>query len=481
MIHAGKKTVHAVAWNYASFALSKGVVLITMAVLTRLLPPETFGIVSLATVIISYLSLLQDLGLGSALIQQRNNVQEAANTVYAANFIVGILFFSLTFAIAPAAAVFFRVPAVEIMLKALAFTFVIDPFGSVHIALLQRDLAFRKKLIPDLGRLLVKAVVTIVLAVKGFGAWSLIIGQLSSSVSSVILARIVLRRNLRMRIEKAQLGRLLKFSVPFMGFNLVNALISNVEFVVIGRTLGEVALGIYTITYRIVDLLIMNVWVVLAAAMFPALATIQHQPHLLRRAFLSVTQYVQVFIVPISLGLIIMAEPIIRVLLGTQWLEAIPILRLLPVAFLIFSVGTTAGDVYKAIGRPALLLKMGLLHVAILIPLLLLGVQYKLVGVALSLIATAFLVKIVHLVVVVRVIGVTVSELMRALRPAFVGGTALTIVTTPLIYSIGDQSPVVQLAAAGAAGAATYFGTLWLLEKEVVIKGANTILDAVRR
>lgn len=481
MIHAGKKTVHAVAWNYASFALSKGVVLITMAVLTRLLPPETFGIVSLATVIISYLSLLQDLGLGSALIQQRSSVQEAANTVYAANFIVGILFFSLTFAIAPAAAVFFRVPAVEIMLKALAFTFVIDPFGSVHIALLQRDLAFRKKLIPDLGRLLVKAVVTIVLAVKGFGAWSLIIGQLSSSVSGVILARIILRQNLRMRIERAQLGRLLKFSVPFMGFNLVNALISNVEFVVIGRTLGEAALGIYTITYRIVDLLIMNVWVVLAAAMFPALATIQHQPHLLRRAFLSVTQYVQVFIVPISLGLIITAEPIVRVLLGTQWLEAIPILRLLPVAFLIFSIGTTAGDVYKAIGRPALLLKMGLLHVAILIPLLLLGVQYKLVGVALSLIATAFLVKIVHLVVVVRVIGVTVSELMRALRPAFVGGTALTLVTTPLIYSIDDQPPVVQLLAAGAAGAAAYFGTLWLLEKEVVIKGANTILDAVRR
>ncbi|BBA32242.1 polysaccharide biosynthesis protein [Methylocaldum marinum] len=481
MIHAGKKTVHAVAWNYASFALSKGVVLITMAVLTRLLPPETFGIVSLATVIISYLSLLQDLGLGSALIQQRSNVQEAANTVYAANFIVGILFFSLTFAIAPAAAIFFRVPAVETMLKVLAFTFVIDPFGSVHIALLQRDLAFRKKLVPDLGRLLVKAVVTIVLAVKGFGAWSLIIGQLASSVSGVILARIILRHKLRLRFEKAQLGRLLKFSVPFMGFNLVNALISNMEFVVIGRALGEAALGIYTITYRIVDLLIMNVWVVLAGAMFPALATIQHQPHLLRRAFLSVTQYVQVFIVPISLGLIITAEPIVRVLLGTQWLEAIPILRLLPVAFLIFSIGTTAGDVYKAIGRPALLLKMGLLHVAILIPLLLLGVQYKLVGVALSLIATAFLVKIVHLVVVVRVIGVTVSELMRALRPAFVGGTALTIVTTPLIYSIGDQSPVVQLAAAGAAGAATYFGTLWLLEKEVVIKGANTILDAVRR
>ncbi|MGX2030649.1 MULTISPECIES: lipopolysaccharide biosynthesis protein [Methylocaldum] len=481
MIHAGRKTVHAVAWNYASFALSKGVVLITMAVLTRLLPPETFGIVSLATIIISYFSLLQDLGLGSALIQQRNDVQEAANTVYAANLVIGILFFLFTFAIAPAVAVFFRAPAVEPMLRILALTFLIDPFGSVHIALLQRDLAFRKKLIPDLGRLLIKAVVTIVLAVKGFGAWSLIIGQLSSSLSGVILARIALRQKLRMRIKKPQLGRLLKFSIPFMAFNLINALVSNIEFIVIGRTLGDAALGIYSITYRIVDLLIMNVWVVLAGAMFPALATIQHQPHLLRRAFLSVTQYVQVFIVPISLGLIITAEPIVKVLLGAQWLGAIPILRLLPVAFLIFSIGTTAGDIYKAIGRPALLLKMGILHIIILIPLLLVGVQYQLVGVALSLIATAFLVKIVHLFVIVRVIGVTVSELMRALRPAFVGGTALTIVTTPLVYSIGDQPPVVQLLVAGVTGAAAYFGTLWLLEKEVVIKGANTILDAVRR
>jgi len=481
MGHAGKKTVHAVAWNYASFALSKGVVLITMAVLTRLLPPETFGLVSLATVVISYFSLLQDLGLGSALIQQRSQVQEAANTVYAANLVIGILLFLIAYAIAPAVASFFREPAVGPMLRLLALTFVIDPFGSVHIALLQRDLAFRKKLLPDLGRLLVKAVVTIVLAVKGFGAWSLIIGQLSSSVSGVVLARIALRWKLRVRIDKPELDRLLKFSVPFMGFNLVNALISNLEFIVIGRTLGEAALGVYSITYRIVDLLIMNVWVVLAGAMFPALATIQHQPHLLRRTFLSVTRYVQVFIVPISLGLIITAEPIVLVLLGSQWLDAIPILRLLPIAFLIFSIGTTAGDVYKAIGRPQLLLKMGVLHTLILVPLLLLGVRYHLVGVALALIAAAFLVKFIHLLVVIRVIGVTVSELMRALRPAFVGGAALTVVTTPLVYGIGDLPPPMQLLIAGVTGAATYIGALWLLEKEVVVKGANTILDAVRR
>jgi hypothetical protein len=101
--------------------------------------------------------------------------------------------------------------------------------------------------------------------------------------------------------------------------------------------------------------------------------------------------------------------------------------------------------------------------------------------VALSLIATSFLIKTIHLIVIVRVIGVKVSELMRALRPAFVGGTALTVVTTPLVYAIGDQPPAVQLLIAGVTGAATYFGTLWLLEKEVVIKGANTILDAVRR
>jgi O-antigen/teichoic acid export membrane protein len=367
------------------------------------------------------------------------------------------------------------------MLRILALTFVIDPFGSVHIALLQRNLAFRKKLIPDLGRLLIKAVVTIVLAVKGFGAWSLIIGQLSSSVTGVVLARITLQWKLRMRINKPELSRLLKFSIPFMGFNLINAFISNLEFVIIGRTLGDAALGVYSITYRIVDLLIMNVWVVLAGAMFPALATIQNQPQLLRRTFLSVTQYVQVFIVPISLGLIITAEPIVLVLLGSQWLGAIPILRLLPIAFLIFSIGTTAGDVYKAIGRPQLLLKMGVLHTVILVPSLLIGVRYQLVGVALALIAVAFLVKMIHLFVIVRVIGVTVSELMSALRPAFLGGTALTVVTAPLVYGISDLPPLIQLLIAGVTGASTYVGALWLLEKEVVIKGANTILDAVRR
>lgn len=182
------KAARGVAWNYLSFGLGKGLVLITTAVLARLLTPEQFGVVGFATIAVSYLSVLKDLGLGAALIQRQDEVEEAADTVFTLNLLLGVLLTLLGLLLAPLAATYFREPLVTPILRVLSFNFVINALGAIHTVRLQRQLDFRRKALPDIGRSLVKGVVSIGMAIAGFGVWSLIVGQLAGSAAGVLLS-----------------------------------------------------------------------------------------------------------------------------------------------------------------------------------------------------------------------------------------------------------------------------------------------------
>jgi PST family polysaccharide transporter len=105
-----RKTLRAAGWNYISFGLGKLSVMVTITVLARLLGPDEFGVVGYATLAIAYLSVLQDLGLSHALIQRRTNIEEASDTVFTSNLLVGMSLTLIIYSTAPFIAVFFANP-----------------------------------------------------------------------------------------------------------------------------------------------------------------------------------------------------------------------------------------------------------------------------------------------------------------------------------------------------------------------------------
>jgi O-antigen/teichoic acid export membrane protein len=474
-MQVARKTVRAAGWNYLSFGLSKLIVLITMVILARILNPKDFGIAGFATLAVAYLSLIKDFGLGNALIQRRTDVEKAANTVFTLNLIIGLFLAIVIIFMAPLVADFFHEPIVKVMLCVLSLTFIIEPLGSVHVALLQRELDFRNKLIPDIGRIIFKGFITIGLALGGYGAWSLIIGQLVSVVVAVILSWMVFPWRPTLCVDKKQAHSLMVFSIPLMGFNILDTVIVNLDSTVIGHLLGDKALGIYSLAYRIPDLMIINIWLVLAAVMFPTFASIQHQPDMLRRGFLATTRYLQIIIVPISLSLTLTADPLVRFLLGPKWLEVIPILQLIAIYALIDSIGVTAGDIYKAIGRPSLLWKLGLIHISVLVPCLLIGVKYGLVGIAIGRLITVFLLRSMNLYVAAYVMNLNFLSIIRELIPSIVSGIGLIFLGLPISYMTTGLSPLIQLLLIGSAGLVGYIGTLWWIEKESLLKLADML------
>ncbi|MFH1104584.1 MAG: lipopolysaccharide biosynthesis protein [Actinomycetota bacterium] len=469
----GTAAAKAVMWNYVSFAAGKVLVLVTMAVLARLLTPEDFGIVGFATLVVAYLAVLKDLGLGAALIQRRQDVEESAETVFVANLVLGAILTAVVALSAPMVATFFREPLVTPLLRVLSFTFILEALGSVQLVLLRRNMDFRRKLIPDVGRSIVKGVVSVAAAATGFGVWALVWGQLAGVLASVILSWTVLPWRPRLRVHRRLLPSLMRFGAPLIVTDIQYAIWANLDYVVVGRFLGDTALGIYTLAYRLPELLVQSVWRVLAQAVFPFFSSIQDDIDLLRRGFLATIRYTQVVIVPLCFGLFIAAEPAVGALFGDQWSAAVPVLRLMAVFSLIGSIGVNAGDVYKALGRSAVLARLAVLELVALVPALIIGAHHGIVGVAWAHAIVATMDTTVRLVVATRMVGISGRQIWDQIRPSLTAGLWLTAAAVPVLWLTRAAGDALSLLATALAGCLAYVAALWRLDPVVIRRMAG--------
>ena len=464
------KTAWGFVWNFSAYFLGKIVVLITTSILARLLAKNDFGLVAVAVVAINYLSVLKDLGLGVALIQRKGDVKEAANTVFTINLIIGLILSALIIPLAPLVAQYFRDPQVTSILRWMGIIFVVNALGSVHTNWLVRDLDYRRKLVPELGGALTKGVVSIGMALLGYGVWSLVFGQLAGAVASVVLVWIVLPWRPRLALDKNVASGLMKFGASVTAIDIITEITDNIDYVLVGRLFGLVPLSIYTLAYRLPEMLLIgNLWV-MGGVVFPAFSTIQDRPNELRRGFLASVRFVELIAVPLCLGLLIAADPIVRVVFGEQWLDAIPVLRVLAIYAWVYSLGYHVGGFYKAIGRPDILLRLSILTLVIIIPALLIGARFGLVGVALGHLVAVLIRRVISLGIATRFVNVSIGDIFGELRSSLLGAMVMAPITIAVTFLTAGWNPFVQLGLIALAGAISYLGVLWWIERENLLR-----------
>lgn len=475
-----RKAGRGVIWNFLSFGVSKGILLLTTSVLARLLTKEDFGLVAVAVVAINYLSVVKDLGLGLALIQRREDVDEAANTVFTINVLLGAALSLVVVPLAPLFAAYFQEPQVTPVLRWLGLSFTLNALGATHINLLMRDLDYRRKFIPDMTNTVVKGILSLWLAFSGLGVWALVFGQLAGAAASALAAWMVKPWRPRLRVNLPLTRQLAQFGASVTGVDILTVFVDNLSYLIIGRLLGVAALGVFSISYRLPEMLIVgNLWLI-ASVLFPAFSSIQDKPDELRRGFLVSIRLVQLIVMPLCLGLFVAAEPIVRVFFGEQWLETIPLLRILSLYALIYSIGYHAGDVYKAIGRPDILFKLNIMSVAILIPALVIGSQFGLLGFAWGYLTAIIFDQAITLYVAGRFIRVSFWDILSEMKPAALGILLMMPAAWGVLVLTQAFSPFAQLPLVVLAGAAGYLLVVWRLEGDELFRLAQLVLPGKR-
>ena len=159
-----------------------------------------------------------------------------------------------------------------------------------------------------------------------------------------------------------------------------------------------------------------------------------------------------------------------RVVFGDQWLEAIPILRVLAVYAWVYSLGYHSGGLYKAIGRPDILLRLSLLTLVIIIPSLLMGAQFGMIGVAVGHLVAVLIRRVISLGLATRFVKVSIRDIFGELRSSLIGGMVMAPVVLTVYYLAANLNPFLQLTLIVLSGAASYLLVLWGIEKENLVR-----------
>lgn len=464
-----------VLWAFLATTASRLTWLLALAVLTRWLSPEQFGLFGFGLVVLLYLDTVGDLGTGAALVFWPERERQAAEVTFRINLVVGVSFTLLLLLAAPAVAAFFREPDAVPLLRALAPAFLLRSLGNTHDALCRKQLRFRARLLPELALALGKAGVAVPLALSGFGVWSLVAGQLTGlALWTLVLWGVVdWRPGWRSGREATRelLGPMLRYGRGILAVDVLSAVVHHADVVVVGRFLGTAALGIYQIAAKIPETTItVAVWVV-GKVLFPTFARLHAARDRLDRAYLAVLRHVSLLTVPAAAGLMLVAEPLVVTAFGTDWRGAAPVLQALAAYAGVRSLGSHTGDLLKGTGRTGWLAALAGLKAVLVVPGLVLAGRGDLSwpelgwpelgwsgapAVAWALAAVTAVNTAVSIAVASRLTGVTLRGIVRALAPAL-GATAVMAAAVGLWmrFAPGLSDPL-EVAVRVALGVAVY-------------------------
>ena len=477
-IKMGQKVLAGTFWSYAAFISGKAMVFISTVILAYFLSQEEYGVAGYALVTIAFLDVLSDLGIGSALIYHRDS-PAARDTAFWIGLGISAVLFVGTWLIAPLIGLWFKDPRAIDVTRVLALNFPLSALGNIHDSLMSKELQFKRKFIPEFGRSISKGLISIILAAIGFGPWSLIFGQLGGTLVSVVIFWIVLDWRPKFKFEHDLVRPFLSYGSNMVAVDIIAAIRNNSDYLLVGRALGTAALGIYTFAFRVPDLIIMQFVSIISRVIFPVFSQIRDDIQAFKKSFIATTRYVSMITVPIGLGLALVARPFVLVLFTDKWIDAVPVIQAISIYAMLQSLSYNAGDIYKAQGRPSVLVTIQLVELPFVISLLAWASfgAGTITMVGWAQVTIALLSGILRLTVASRMISTPFWEIIAALRPAAVGGVIMTMAVLAGMALTAGAIPLIQLVLNIVVGAVTYGGALYLFNRAELKK----IIDILKR
>jgi lipopolysaccharide exporter len=362
----------------------------------------------------------------------------------------------------------------------MALAFPLNALGMTHSALLQKELSFKRRFIPDVIAMVVKSILSIGLALAGFGLWSLVIGYLSSSVVMGVGVWFVhsWRPNFRFYMDKAR--EMWQYGMHIFMLNILSIAVTQFAPLLIGR-LGATELGYFSIASRIPDLILLNIGNILTRVIFPTYVKIKDDRVMLTQSFFATTKYTAFITVAVGLGLSAIAPEIVSIF-GYKWEPAIPIARVLPLVAMTLTLAWNAGDVFKAIGRPDVSTKLLMIETVYIFGFIFLAIHFwqSALAVAWANLLAYIISATLRMLLIRHFLKFNFLKFLEVFRGPFIAGGAMYLaiafwrseVTLPLIA---------MLVSSVLIGAVVYIAVLYLTDRKDVTAAYKLIMGLIRR
>jgi PST family polysaccharide transporter len=413
------RATQSVKWSVLGSIAPRFITPITTVLLALILRPADYGVVAASATVISLAQIVVGLGMGSAVVQRRTQVAEAASAAFwmSLSFAGGL--YGLLWVSAPWISQVYHNSLVSDVVRVSGVSLLLFSLGSIPKAFMQRKLEFWKLFWVDLVAPLMSNVVSVALAFAGMGLWALVLGPLVGTGVGMVLTWRMSGWRPTVAIDWQVTRSLIGFSSWVVLASLVTWFFGQADNAVCGYYLGPATLGAYALGFNLSGLFPALIVSPLAAVAYPAFCAVQIESKEMGYVLLRLQSLTAAVVFPVALGLSAVSVPGVALLYGNRWPGLGLVIQLLAIMPGLSHVWSLNAEAYRAVGRPDVWPKLGGITLLVLMPLLVLAAPHGLFAFTIARLVGASLLPLSIIVVTPRILDISMIEQLRAVAIPF--------------------------------------------------------------
>ncbi len=473
--------VKSAAWYGASRVWGQLVSWGVTVLLARLLVPADYGLFAMALSVLMVLELLQEFGLGVAIIQKRDLTRQQVNGVFWVVTSMSLLLTAATFVAAGPISVLYGEGRLTWALRLLSLTFLLNSVGMVPYNLLTKALNLQRRAMAEAMGATASALGALAFAYLGFGVWALVLGHLARAI--VLNGALLAFAGWIPGLDVARDGmrEVFAFGLRIAGMHLVGNISPAVATFIVGRLLGGTALGLYSMAQSLAEGPHRVSTGMINQVSFPVFSKLQDDRDELGNYFLRISKYLAVITIPAQAGLVLIAPDLVPLLLSSRWEAAVVPFQIICLESAVIMVTLPASPLLTALGRAGFLLRRSFLSLGCMSLATLIGVPFGLEGVAIARLLGTVPLRISMIVPSLWALRMPFGTYLRAFVSPLISAGLMAVVVVVLQHFLAETGRLERVALSSAAGAVTYVAALALLDRALLREGHTIVRDLFSR
>lgn len=468
-------------WSFGERIAAQLVTTIVTIVLARILDPEHYGIISIVTVVITFLNVFVSSGFGSALVQKKDSDTVDFDTAFWMSFSFAIILYTVLFFAAPLISDFYENEQLTWVIRVLGIRLIFASLNNIQQAYVRKKMEFRKFFWATFIGTVVSGGVGIVLALLGYGVWALVFQYLTNVFIDTVILYFVCGWQPKFRFSSTGAKGIWKFGWKVLATELVFTLEGDIRSLIVGKVFGSADLAYFDQGKKYPSLFVNNVDSSIQKVMLPAYSKLQDQKDRLLetlRKSIGIGVYI---LAPLLIGFAVVANNFVSVILTDKWIECVPFIQIFCILYLTRPFQSSCHQALLAIGKSGLvLITMIVIHsVSLITVIIAVFVLKSVLWIALFSLLTTAVSLVMFFIFSRRHIGYKFGQVIADVLPSVL----IVAVMGVAVYFIGyiPINKIVLLALQVLIGGIIYLSLSYMFKPEPFLYLLNKVKSLLKK
>lgn len=470
-----ERSLAAIAWAVLDKLGSSVVSFVVTILLARLLSPEDFGLVAMVMIFFEFSAVFVESGFSTALIREKTISEADKSTTFIFNLVASVVLYGVLFVSAPYIAAFFNQPLLTLIVRIMGLSLIVNAFSIVQHSVLIQQIDFKTQTIVRSVAVVVSGGAAVLLAFNGWGVWSLVVRFALLDLATTILFWVLGGWRPTMQFSRESFRKLFGFGSRILAAAVLDKFFFHIYKLIIGKFFAAATLGFYTQAGNFTNMVINTLFRTVQSVTYPVLAKLQDDREKLKAGYRKMLQLSSFIIIPAMTVLGVLAEPILRTLVGEKWLPSVPMLQLFCLSGLTYHFSTVNLNMLLVLGRSDLSLKLEVIKKINIAIAIVIGLQFGIYGLIVGEVIASYVNLVINAFYSKKFLRYSLGEQVRDILPTI----AFSILTGGLLYFLKDvpaATGVLQLLLLSAIGGIAYLGLHFATKTEEMQFIRHTII-----